>query len=86
MEIEFSKKFTKQFSKQPVKIKQVFYKRLEIFEQDEHDAILRNHALKGKYQNYRSIDITGDVRALYVKRGETIVIFGFIGSHSQLYR
>ncbi len=49
------------------------------------DITLRNHALKGKYLGYRSIDISGDVRALYTVKGNVIILFAFIGTHSQLY-
>jgi len=83
--IETTRKFDKQYAKLPQKTKTQFKNRATIFRLEPHHPSLRNHALKGKYQNYRSIDITGDVRAIYTKRGETIVIFGFIGSHSQLY-
>lgn len=30
------------------------------------------------------MNVTGDVRALYREEGNTIVIFAFIGTHSQL--
>lgn len=83
--IDFTKNFTTQFESLLPNQKQRFYTRLEIFKQDPYDRTLRNHALKGKYLGYRSIDITGDLRALYYIKGDTIIIFGFIGSHSQLY-
>ena len=34
---------------------------------------------------YWSINITGDVRAIYRQHGDTIIIFVLIGTHSQLY-
>ena len=83
--IEFSRSFIKQFEKLKPNQKQKFYDKLHIFEKDPYSRILRNHALKGKYTGYRSIDIAGDLRALYYIDGEKIVIFAFIGTHSQLY-
>ena len=83
--IEFTKAFEKQFLKLKTSQKERFYDRLHLFEQDPNSKVLRNHALKGKYVGFRSIDIAGDLRALYYIDGETIVIFAFIGSHSQLY-
>lgn len=83
--IEFSRNFEKQFKKLPEKDKQKFYLRLKIFKQDPFNPVLDNHGLKGKYLGYRSIDIKGDLRALYTIKGNKIVIFGFIGTHSQLY-
>jgi len=83
--IDFTKNFSKQFKVLRPKQKDRFYDRLDLFKKNPHDKTLRDHALKGKYKGYRSIDIEGDLRALYYVDGDTIVIFGFIGTHSQLY-
>jgi addiction module RelE/StbE family toxin len=85
MIIQTTKNFDKQYSKLNLKIKNQFKNRLELFRVNPFDVSLRNHALKGKYLGYRSIDISGDVRALYTVRGNIVIIFGFIGTHSQLY-
>jgi addiction module RelE/StbE family toxin len=84
-QIQFTKHFTKQFKNLRPNQKERFYERLELFKKNPHDRVLRDHAVKGKYKGYRSIDIEGDLRALYYVHGDKIVIFGFIGSHSQLY-
>lgn len=84
-QIDFTKGFIKQFKLLRPKQKERFYERLELFKKDPHSKRLRDHALKGKYTGYRSIDIEGDLRALYCVKGDVIVIFVFIGSHSQLY-
>lgn len=85
MVIETTKAFDKQYAKLNIKIKSTFKKRVQVFKDNPFDRSLRNHALKGKYLGYRSIDVTGDIRALYTTQGDTIIIFGFIGTHSQLY-
>lgn len=85
MILQTTKAFDKQYAKLDSKIKIAFRQRIEIFRASPFDSRLRNHALKGKYLGYRSIDVTADVRALYTVRGNTIIIFGFIGTHSQLY-
>ena len=85
MIIQTTKGFDKQYSKLNGKTKAQFKQRLVLFRGNPFDVTLRNHALKGKYLGYRSIDITGDVRALYTVRENTIIIFGFIGTHGQLY-
>jgi addiction module RelE/StbE family toxin len=85
MVIQTTKAFDKQYVKLNLKVKTSFKRRLGIFKVSPFDVALRNHALKGKYLGYRSIDITGDIRALYTVQGDTIIIFGFIGTHSQLY-
>jgi addiction module RelE/StbE family toxin len=85
MVIETTKAFDKQYIKLNTRVKTSFKRRVELFKSNPFDSSLRNHALKGGYLGYRSIDITGDVRALYTTQGDTIIIFGFIGTHSQLY-
>ena len=85
MVIETTKSFDKQYAKLNLKVKTSFKRRLELFKANPFDVSLRNHALKGKYLGYRSIDVKGDVRAIYTTKGNTIIIFGFIGTHSQLY-
>lgn len=53
---------------------------------DEYDPVLNNHLLKGKYQGYRSINITGDIRAVYKKISRDKAAFVTVGKHSRLYR
>ena len=86
MIIETTKAFDKQYTKLNIKVKTAFKARVEIFNSAPFDSRLRIHALKGKYLGYRSIDVTGDIRALYTIKGDTVIIFGFIGTHSQLYK
>lgn len=85
MVIKTTKAFDKQYARLNIRVKISFKRRIELFEANPFAISLRNHGLKGKYLGYRSIDITGDVRALYTTQGDTIIIFGFIGTHSQLY-
>ncbi len=85
MNIQTTKTFDKQYSKLDVKIKNQFKNRIELFRVNPFDITLRNHALKGSYLGYRSIDISGDIRALYTVKDDTVIIFGFIGGHSQLH-
>jgi addiction module RelE/StbE family toxin len=85
MQIVFHKKFKKAFLKLPPKVQRRFGAQLEIFCQDPYDPTLNNHALTGTLQAYRSINITGDIRAWYEVVGEEVV-FLKIGSHSELYR
>lgn len=85
MNIQTTKTFDKQYSKFNLKIKKKFKNRLELFCIKPFDPSLRNHALKGRYLGYRRIDIDGDVRALYTVKGNIVIIFAFIGTHSQLY-
>lgn len=84
MEIVFHKKFKKAFRKQSKKVQARFREQLELFILDPFDPTLHNHALTGALCMYRSINVTGDVRALYEVDGDRIV-FLKIDTHSELY-
>lgn len=89
MKVRFSNSFRKQYNKSPNKIQKAFDDRLKLFLQNSFNPQLRNHQLTGKFRNYRSINITGDCRALYStnKIGkESVIIFETLGTHSQLYK
>jgi len=78
-------KFKKQYKKLPRKFQLQFDERVYLFALDPINPKLRVHPLKGKFAGYWSMDVSGDLRALYIKRGEELIIFGLIGTHSQLY-
>ena len=84
MHISYSKNFIKQAKKLSPELRKKLQERVILFSDNPLSPILRNHALKGKYKQYRSIDITGDVRALYLQK-DNEAIFYSIGTHSQLY-
>lgn len=52
---------------------------------DSDHPLLNNHPLYGKWEGCWSINVTGDIRAIYKTEG-FIAIFLEIGSHGQLYR
>ena len=68
----------------PVKIQIKFGERLLLFSKDMFHPLLNNHALRGIYKDTRSINVTGDYRALYTHDGEKVVFIA-IGTHSELY-
>ena len=84
MDISYSKAFIKQAKKLSPGMRKKLLERVAIFSRNPLHPSLRNHALKGRWKGYRSIDITGDIRALYLQYG-TEAIFDAVGSHSQLY-
>lgn len=85
MIIKRSAVFKKQYKKLPVKFQAQFDTRLRIFVENPTDSRLRIHPLKGTYAGYWSMDVNGDVRALYLKQGDDIILFALIGTHSKLY-
>lgn len=85
MIVKSTKTFRKQYSKLAAKLQGKFDERLRLFVLDQSAPTLRIHPLKGKYTGYFSMDVTGDLRALFLYQGDDIIILGFIGTHSQLY-
>jgi len=80
-----SNNFEKQFKKLPKKIKNRTIEQLHVFIVDPMDYRLNNHPLTREWAGHRSIDITGDIRAIYKRVSEDVVRFTAIGSHSELY-
>ena len=88
--IDYSNKFNKQLKKLPSEIKIAFRNRLALFIKNQFNPLLNNHALSGNLKGSRSINITGDWRAIYSekidKNGENYIVFELLGTHSQLYK
>lgn len=84
MKIGFSKNFIKKSKKLSAKQRQQLLEQITVFKHNPLDPRLRNHQLVGKFKHYRSIDITGDIRVLYLQTKDE-VIFDTVGTHSQLY-
>jgi addiction module RelE/StbE family toxin len=84
MQIDFHRKFKKMYKKQSNKVQIKFKTQLNLFIIDPFDKKLNNHALGGNLKKYRTIDVTGDIRAWYEPCKDKIV-FVKIGSHAELY-
>lgn len=79
------KDFTKQLKKQSLKIKNKVQDRFLLFMYNPISPILNNHALIGKWRGYRSINITGDIRAIYKQTDDNAAVFIALGTHGELY-
>lgn len=84
MKFRFHKNFEKQFRKLRKNEQKRLQQRLTIFLTNPFHPTLNNHPLKGEYLDYRSINITGDLRAIY-KFYDDEAIFIAVDSHSNLY-
>ena len=86
MIIRFHKNFEKQLKKSSEKQKNEIKEKIKVFLTDPFEKKLNNHALHGKYKNYRSINIKGDLRAVFKlsEDGEE-AIFTVLANHNQLY-
>lgn len=82
--IVFSSRFEKQAEKIPRKVYGAFRKRLVLFTQTPFHSLLENHPLRGEYVGKRSINITGDYRAIFEDRDDTVTFIA-IGRHRDLY-
>jgi len=87
MTIRYSKRFRKQFKKLRQAEQQRFWRQLAVFTANPSSASLYNHALTGQYKGYRSINVGGDLRALYhhQQTDTQAIVFDLIGTHGQLY-
>ena len=85
MTLKRTSTFKKQYKKLSPNLQKKFDARLRLFVEDSSNEVLRNHPLRGSFAGYWSINISGDLRALYRKEGDEIIIFALIGTHSQLY-
>jgi addiction module RelE/StbE family toxin len=82
----YHSKFKKKYSKLRTNEKQKFKERRNLFLVNPFDPILNNHALNGKYLGYRSINIGGDLRAVFKMLKQNLSIFADLDTHSNLYK
>ena len=78
-------RFKKDYKKLRVLDRNKCDERLLLFAEDPYNPILNNHALSGIYKGLRSINITGDFRALYQPMGKNSALFVRLDTHSNLY-
>ncbi len=78
------RKFVKKFVKLPLKVRIKFEQRLLVFISDPFSKELNNHSVENRFSGCRSINVSGDYRAIY-KFENDIALFVNIGTHSELY-
>ena len=84
MIIAYHRDFKKRYKKLSPRVQAKLEDRIRLFSGDEFDPILNNHALKGKYSGFRTINVTGDIRAIFRRDAES-ALFVAIDNHSNLY-
>jgi mRNA-degrading endonuclease YafQ of YafQ-DinJ toxin-antitoxin module len=85
MRIALHKNFEKQYAKLRFTEKEKFKEKRNLFLNDPFNPILNNHSVDKIYPGWRSINITGNYRALYEPKTKDLVVFMKIGTHSELY-
>lgn len=85
MRVDYSRTFKKDFKKLSPKLKIQLGIRIELFKMDSWSPILNNHSVHYPYEGCKSINISGDIRALYETSGD-LTVFVRVGTHSELYK
>ncbi len=80
----FKKSYKKRISNNP-KLVLKTAQRINLFQENSDEPILRDHQLKGSKNNLRSFSVTGDIRIVYMKISEEHIILLDIGTHNQVY-
>jgi mRNA-degrading endonuclease YafQ of YafQ-DinJ toxin-antitoxin module len=84
--ITYSNGFRKSYLRLPNFIQDKFKERLKLFIVSPNHILLKKHRLHGIYENFFSINVTGDYRAIFKQISDSMVEFRNIGTHSQLYK
>jgi addiction module RelE/StbE family toxin len=85
MVITYSRVFKKMFKKKNIWVQDKFAEHLLLFTQNINHPLLNNHSLGGEWIGCRSINVTGDLRAVYEELSNDHFEFIAIGTHSELY-
>jgi addiction module RelE/StbE family toxin len=86
MKVKFQKSFTKQFTKLSNVQKQIAIDAIELFTENAMHDSLRNHPLRDKWINYRSITADDDLRLHYRVIDKDTALFVAVGKHAELYK
>lgn len=79
--IEYSRKFIKEFKRLPEVIKERAVKTEKLFQENPLHPSLRLHQLHGKLKEYWSISITLDYRIIFKRMDDGNIVFGSVGKH-----
>ena len=82
--IRFKNEFKKQYKKLRPKAQSQFEERFRLFLIYPFDPCLRFHPLKNILADHYSINVNGDLRAIFTK-DEVVMTFILLGNHAQLY-
>lgn len=87
MNIHYHRNFIKAYSKQIAphsNLNKSLQQRLKLFSEDPTNPQLKDHGLSGGKVGYRAFSVTGDIRVVYEKVGDDVLLHD-IGSHNQVY-
>lgn len=84
MKLVYHPRFKKELRNFSPDVRVQFYERGSLLLDDRSHPMIKCHALHGKYKGFLSINITGDVRAIFYITQDEYVFVRF-GTHHQLY-
>ena len=84
MKLYLHRNFVKKQKHLSTKLRAKLYERLRIFQENQFNPVLNNHSLSGKWLGYRSIEVTGDIRAIF-KQENSGALFVDVDNHNNLY-
>ncbi len=85
MQVFHGRIFNKQFAKFPAGVQEAYIERNRLFMENRRQSLLNDHALTGEWSGHRSINVTGDYRAIYSEIAKDAFEFSAIGTHHQLF-
>jgi len=85
MRFSTHREFERQAKKLPQDIRRKLWERVALMNTDEFDPLLNNHKLNPPFEEYRSINVTGDYRLVYKRIDVDTWYFRAVGTHHQLF-
>ena len=87
LEIVFDPAFERAYKKRihHPKLKEKFWRKVEIFINDPYHSLLKTHKLSGKLKDLLSFSIDYDCRIIFYFKTSNKVVFIDIGSHDEVY-
>lgn len=77
--------FDRQYKKISRELQDKMWERLALLVSEPTHALLHDHKLNPPYEEFRSINITGDYRLVYKKLSADTYYLRAIGTHHELY-
>ena len=86
MKIGYAKSFDKAYARHPKGVQEKFKERRNLFLENQFHPLLENHDLNHPYEGHRSINVTGNYRAIFKMITADFAYFIKIDTHPNLYR
>ncbi len=84
MRIHIQQSFEKRYEKLPKILQKKTLDALRRFLANPHEKRLKDYLLQGRLRNKRAFSVTGDVRVIYEKEKDAVLLLD-VGTHAQVY-